>query len=72
MFTRGSSVCDKQAFKLRCRPGAPGFTCHVERTPTASGPWTSLSAVTAGTHGQGQYEDTNPLPDGRYYRAVYP
>ena len=52
--------------------GIPGFTYHVQRAPTTSGPWTTLSAVTAGTRGLGQYEDTSPLQDGGYYRIVYP
>jgi hypothetical protein len=52
--------------------GILGFTYHVQRAPTTAGPWTTLSAVTAGPIGLAQYEDTSPLEGGGYYRIVYP
>ena len=52
--------------------GIPGRTYTLQRAPTVTGPWTTLTTVTAGPSGIGSYEDTSPPPASAYYRTVYP
>jgi len=52
--------------------GIPGLTYTVQRAPTPSGPWTTLTTVTVGLDGIGTYVDTNPLPGAGFYRTTYP
>jgi hypothetical protein len=52
--------------------GIPGRSYTIQRAPSVTGPWTTLTTVTAGPDGIGSYEDTNPLPGSAFYRTVYP
>ncbi len=53
--------------------GIPGYTYTVQYSPNANGPWTTLTALTAGTNGLFDFEDpTEPAPPTRFYRTIYP
>jgi hypothetical protein len=52
--------------------GIPGYTYHVQRAPTPTGPWTDLGTATANNIGQGVFTDTDPPQDQGYYRTSWP
>jgi hypothetical protein len=50
--------------------GASGGSYVIQRAPTVSGPWTTLTTVVVGTNGTGSYIDTSVLRDSAFYRTV--
>lgn len=52
--------------------GIPGRTYVIERAPSVSGPWSSLTTIVAPIHGIMEYEDTSPLLPSSFYRTVVP
>jgi uncharacterized delta-60 repeat protein len=50
----------------------PGRTYAVQRAETLTGPWTTLTMVTAPTTGLIVYDDLDPLPVGAFYRLRTP
>jgi hypothetical protein len=50
--------------------GASGASYVIQRAPTVSGPWTTLTTVAVSTNGTGSYIDRAVLPDAAFYRAV--
>jgi photosystem II stability/assembly factor-like uncharacterized protein len=52
--------------------GIPGRTYSLQRAPSVSGPWTTLSPVTVDSSGIASYDDTGAPPGSAYYRTAYP
>ena len=52
--------------------GIPGRTYTLQRAPSVSGPWTTLTTITVGPSGIASYDDTNAPPVSAFYRTVYP
>ena len=52
--------------------GIPGDTHRIQRAPTVTGPWTTITSRTAPLHGIIEYEDINPPPGSGFYRTVAP
>ncbi|MDE3068003.1 MAG: hypothetical protein KGJ60_10700, partial [Verrucomicrobiota bacterium] len=52
--------------------GIPGQTYHLLRATDLSGPWESLTNLTAGDDGQGRYTDPSPPADRAFYRVSSP
>jgi hypothetical protein len=52
--------------------GIPGFTYTLQRAESVSGPWVTLTTLTADANGLGMFEDDNPPAGGAFYRTVYP
>jgi hypothetical protein len=50
--------------------GVPGGSYMVQRAPTVSGPWTTLTTVVVGTNGTGSHIDKGVLPNSAFYRTV--
>jgi hypothetical protein len=50
--------------------GASGGSYVIQRAPTVSGPWTTLTTVVVGTNGTGSYVDRSVLRDSAFYRTV--
>jgi hypothetical protein len=50
--------------------GDSGGSYVIQRAPTVSGPWTTLTTVVVGTNGTGSYIDTSVLRDSAFYRTV--
>jgi hypothetical protein len=50
--------------------GVPGGSYLIQRAPTVSGPWRTLTTVVVGTNGSGAYVDTSVLRDSAFYRMV--
>ena len=52
--------------------GIPGETYRIQRAPSITGAWTTITTQTAPLHGIIQYEDVNPPPGSGFYRTVAP
>jgi hypothetical protein len=52
--------------------GIPGDTYRIQRAPSVTGPWTTITTQTAPLHGIIQYEDVNPPLGTGFYRTVAP
>jgi uncharacterized repeat protein (TIGR03803 family) len=52
--------------------GIPGQTYSVQRAPAVTGPWATITMVTAGLNGIGAIQDTNSPPSTAFYRTTYP
>jgi hypothetical protein len=50
--------------------GAAGGSYVIQRAPSVSGPWTTLTTVAVGTNGAGSYIDRSTLPGAAFYRTV--
>jgi len=51
--------------------GTAGFTYHVWRAPSVSGPWSDMGAATADSNGNGSFNDYAPLSATAFYRVVF-
>jgi hypothetical protein len=52
--------------------GGPGFTYRLQRAAIVTGPWLGVSTNTAPVSGLIEFHDTNPPPDGAFYRTAQP
>jgi uncharacterized repeat protein (TIGR03803 family) len=52
--------------------GVEGETYRLLRSSNVLGPWDTLTNITPGSDGLGQYLDTNPPPAAAFYRTVTP
>ncbi len=52
--------------------GVPGCTYDVQRAPTVTGPWTTISSIIAPASGLIEYADASAPPGQSFYRAVLP
>jgi len=51
--------------------GATGYVYSIQCSPALTGPWTTVTNITAGTDGLIQFQDpTSPQPVSRFYRTV--
>jgi hypothetical protein len=50
--------------------GTAGGSYVIQRAPSVSGPWTTLTTVAVGTNGAGSYIDRAVLPGAAFYRTV--
>jgi len=50
--------------------GASGGSYVIQRAPTVSGPWTTLTTVVVSTNGTGSYIDRSVPRDSAFYRTV--
>jgi len=52
--------------------GTPGRRYKIERAPTVSGPWTTISTPIASANAVVEYMDTNAPSGSVFYRMVQP
>ena len=52
--------------------GIPGELYGIQRAPSVTGPWTTITTRFAPLHGIIEYEDINPPPGSGFYRTVAP
>lgn len=52
--------------------GAPDVTYRLQRAPNVTGPWDTLTTLTAPASGLLEFHDTTAPADQAFYRTVQP